>query len=601
MQEPVPKSTWQRVCPNQVWAHPTLTQIAEYLARPETLDSLSAHDVARTYPAGVVARLFELGLGALLAGDGDGDFSIATTFHRQALLERAGAASGSLGIIIGVNPLALGVLYLGENASLQDRILADVRAGQQCSLVLTELNHGSDLRRTETEAVPGTLSEAGLFVPLSDGNEQPTHYRLHGDKDLINGGAVNAWLITLARVSASGPRGGMTLFALPRDETIRVSERWTTLPAPASDISSIALVNTIVPAEHVIGSVGGGLRLVMQTLTRARGGVGALAAGTSHRAAVLTADYLHNRTIHGRPLVDLPVLVEHLLELEAIDLAVACQANKGAAVLNSPEIEPAYYTAITKLGCSYWAEHAVDEGRRVFSARALLEEEPYTRLVRDAPLYSVFDGTRHVILSHLAKYVRVLTEDGDGPLAADVLGAAYLADPLASTAHSAPNLSRPTVLPLGDHFEWLADKATTCTAAATALARLSRVLISEMARRIADGGWKSQTVAFAGAEAVAHLEMAAALIELGHAPCRAALGIPEKHQALTHDDLLVSAGVAILGTAAAGLVLRMSADPEPDAGAALAAVVGDLARQRDAALNAFIATFPRRPTPHSSE
>jgi alkylation response protein AidB-like acyl-CoA dehydrogenase len=569
--------------------------ISALLDRSDTRAALHRHDIDRTFPADVVAQLHDLGLGELLAGEGEGPESIATYFHRQALLERVSAASGSLGIVVGVNALSLGTLQMGAEDALRARVLADVRAGARCSLVLTEWNHGSDLRATETRATPGTLAADGVFCPSTD---PPTHYRIDGTKDLINGGSTNEYLLTVARVEGGDHRGGLTLFAIRRDQTVRVERRWTTLPAPAADICSIAFSGTIVPAASVIGEVGGALRLIMQNMARARGGVGALAVGTTHRAMALTQVYLDERTVHGRPLHAFPALVEHMATLEALDLAIACLANKVAALVSTPAIDPAYYTAVAKLSCCTWAEKAVDEGRRVFSARALVEQEPYTRLVRDVLLYSVFDGTRHVILAQICKYAKRLVDDLDADgahHAHHALRAAYAAEPTPWSALPVPNLSRPTVLPLAAHLRWLASTATRCAPAAAAVAEIGRRLCTAMAQRVADGGWGDQAVAFAAGEAAAHLETAAAMLELGHAPCRHALGIADKHASRDHDDLLVTLGLATLGQAAANLILRV----DPSAAQTLANPVGALARARAQALTALQQTFPRSSAPRS--
>ena len=77
-----------------------------------------------------------------------------------------------------------------------------------------------------------------------------------------------------------------------------MTKQWCTLPAPAADISSIVYENTVVSADNVVGSVGGGMRLVMHRMARVRAGISALAAGTTHEAVCVTEDYLHTRQIH---------------------------------------------------------------------------------------------------------------------------------------------------------------------------------------------------------------------------------------------------------------------------------------------------------------
>src|SRR6185503_2257377 len=68
---------------------------------------------------------------------------------------------------------------------------------------------------------------------------------------------------------------------------------------------------------------------------------------------------------------------------------------------NALGLGAAHYTAVAKLACCRLAEEAVDEGRRVLGARALLAAHPYSQLVRDILLYGIFDGTSHLMLEQI--------------------------------------------------------------------------------------------------------------------------------------------------------------------------------------------------------
>ena len=207
-------STVQRVSPSPAWRHPRLQAIAAYLNRPDTAAALRVHERERTYPTEVLEDLFELGLGELLAGPAESEDTAPSYHHSFALLERLGAASGSLGITIGINVLAFGTVCMGGNAALRTALAQAIRRGEQCSLVLTEWDQGSDLRGTQAQAESGVLDAEGAFVPVTE-DQRPTHYRVTGTKDLINGGRVNRWLITLARVYGGQNAGGLTLLAIP--------------------------------------------------------------------------------------------------------------------------------------------------------------------------------------------------------------------------------------------------------------------------------------------------------------------------------------------------------------------------------------------------
>src|SRR2546421_659086 len=108
---------------------------------------------------------------------------------------------------VGDDPvLAAAAQYLGEpaTAALLDELdAARAPEGARSSLLLTEPGIGSNLLRAHTRAERGTLDAQGVFAPAAAG-QAATHYRLSGEKSLINGGGRHELLVTLARAAEAG-------------------------------------------------------------------------------------------------------------------------------------------------------------------------------------------------------------------------------------------------------------------------------------------------------------------------------------------------------------------------------------------------------------
>lgn len=581
--------TWRRLSPLGAWWDPVLDAVADHVSRPETREILHRHDRERSYPADVLAELHERGLASLFT---DEDHS--TAYHLCGLNAATARAGGSLAISAGISGLALLPVYLAGTAEQRERVFSRMREGASAALLLSEWDHGSDLARIETRAEP------------VDGG-----FRLRGEKHLINGGREAGILVTLARTgeaneapSPFAATTGLSLFLVERERTeVESVAPRRTLPVPAADISGVRFDGTRVGRDAVVGEVGEGFSLVQRALLLSRGGIASLASGTATAAWDLAWRYARRRRVYGAPLVELEAIRDHLVRVAALDALSSALAVKAAAAVNALGQESGYLTASAKLACSDLAEEAVDEGRRALGARAFVEDLPYARLVRDVPLYGVFDGTRHVMLGHLTEYLRAMARtrrtrpDGEeDPLART--RALYTRAPRSLMALDA-RARRAWVPPPDDRLHALDELVGVADLAPlAAVAEIAR----ELAGALGPGGaWvRDQNAAHALGTAVARLEAVVALAELGDPHRRDALGLPDPAEPLPLGDDLVRYAVAAEGAACAGRLRRLvdgrgrahdGASPEPAAGAPLdrgrrahlASAEGALLAQADAA------------------
>jgi len=386
--------------------HEELQRIATFLADPAVHACLAACDAAREYPQEIRQELHRLGLSRIFTGRGD-DGTGPTIVHLAALAALTAQVNGSLAITVGVNGLALLALYHEATEAQLSWAFDRVDAGAYCSLLLTERGHGSNLLRNAVSAEAGSWSPESGFIA---GPEPPTHYRVCGEKYLINGATFHELLITFVRTSGRPPADGkvalnarndFSMVVIERADTMEPLPRWNTLPAPAADISGVRFSGTIVPLANRLGKEGAGFSLVQKTLMISRGGIGALAAGCASRAAALTEQRAQERNIYGQPIAQLGAIAEGVLRTKALDLLIASMSLKATAMTNACGVGAAHYTSAAKYACCLLAEELVTEGRQIHGGYALLTEHPYTALVGDVLLYGIFDGTSHLMLEQL--------------------------------------------------------------------------------------------------------------------------------------------------------------------------------------------------------
>jgi len=523
------RPTWLRLCPLDLVATAPLGELARVLADPEIAAELARGAAAAAYPEAVLARLRQAGLMRLFA-EAEGEASQVTYLHQLSLLALAAAVDGALAITLGVNALALLPSYAFATPAQQGRVFARVRAGAFSSLLLTELDAGSDLLAGKMRAVP----EAG------------GGYRLDGEKDLINGGTRHAILHVLARTQEQvapgdllAAAGAFSMFVVDREATpgVHAKPRWRTLPAPAADISGVRFDGARVGAEARLGDDGDGFAIVQRTLSFSRGGISALASGAASHAARLACRHAAERRLYGAPIGKLGAIAEHTLRAAGHDLLAAAISLRSALCVEAWGAGAGYYTAVAKLaGCAY-GEDAVSEGRRVLSGRALVDDLPYTQLVRDVLLYGTFDGTSHLMLAEVARRLgAALERDGEATWPAAPAAPARLCELTRRPA-------RVQVVPLR-------------RAAPAELAPIVATLaaVSAKLRRSTD-----QALLFAAADVLARLEAIIAAL------------------ALAPDDTVrryaVGSETARLAQASLALALRVDATPAAELPATLAAAL----------------------------
>jgi len=519
----LPFNTWQRCCPLSGGLGP-LARVGDHLARPDTRAELARCEAEERFPAEVIARLDQLGLSLLFAAAPDAPYT--TAHHIHALGAVTAQASGSLAITVGVTGLALLPVYIAGTGAQLEWVRERVLGGARAAMLLSEWSHGSDLGATETRAE----REPG----------EPGHYRITGEKQLINMGRRAELLMTLARTSPAqtgglGGAGGLSLFLIERDATVDPLPRWRMLPVPAADIGGARFRGTMVSAGRRIGEEGEGFRLVQSALTLSRGGISAFASGTASRACGLAFAHARERALYGQPIARLAGVADNLARMAALELAANCLSLSAATAANALGQRAAHLTAVAKLMACDLAERAVSEGRAVVSARALLADLPYQQVVRDVMLYGIFDGTRHLMIDQIQWRVRQMCRAG----LADPDGVGVgVGDTGASDDREREAMHRAAPVSLVDSARlrgraWLPRPARTAARLAGLDGAVDLAPLVDGARALEaataalpDQAWSDPALAAAMAASWSRLEAALAVAELGDPVRRAGLGLP---------------------------------------------------------------------------
>lgn len=345
-------------------------------------DMLDRDDV---YPVEIVKELARRGLSSVTLpqqyGGGGKDFTYAV-----ALLEEVAYSSPSVAICLITIFQASTIIRLFGQDSLKDRWLPRFPRGLLSSYALTEANHGSDIRTLDTKAV-------------RDGNE----WVITGEKQFITGGVAAEFFIILAETEA-----GVSTFAVPGDApglSRYVGERSATFGLRNGPHVNVVLDHVRVPADHLVGVDGKGVRQAVTTLNYSR----TLAAGVSLGIARAAFDgalkHAKGRVAFDQKVVDFQGIQWYFADMLARIDAARLLVYKSAAESLASGVDTARYGSEAKLLASTLATEVASTAVRICGVHGVSVNSPFGRYLRDAQSYEVAGGSVEILRNTIGKYL----------------------------------------------------------------------------------------------------------------------------------------------------------------------------------------------------
>ncbi len=328
------------------------------------------------FPIEIVPELARLGLLGLAvpAAYGGSELELLTI---ALVMEELGAGDGSLALTLAAhNSLCLGHLLVGASEEQKRRWLPPLASGEHLGAwALTEPTSGSDAAAARTRAV-------------REGDE----YVLSGTKQFITNATLAGFLVVIAvtgdrQLSAFGVAAGT-----PRLRTGRPERKMGLL---ASETAQVILEDCRVPIGDRIGEEGRAFEDVKKVLDRGRVGIGALAIGLGRGALEVAIAYAKERRQFGRRIADFQMIQWRLAraatELDAARLLVhraAALADRGGPIRGA--------AAKGKLYATEAASRATNDALQVLGGYGYLRDHPVERMVRDARLMEIGEGTSEI-------------------------------------------------------------------------------------------------------------------------------------------------------------------------------------------------------------
>jgi short/branched chain acyl-CoA dehydrogenase len=334
----------------------------------------------------LLQKLFELGVMGIEIPDAFGG-SGGRFFHSVLAVEELSRVDPSVGVLVDVqNTLVVNALIRWANDDIRHRYLPKLAASWTGAYALSEAGSGSDAFALTTRAV-----------------EQGDAYVLTGRKLWITNAAEADLFIVFATINPDAGYRGITAFLVERGFIgFTVGKKEDKLGIRASSTCELLLEQCRVPKANVLGEVGKGYKVAIETLNEGRIGIGAQMLGLARGALDHAIAYTKERKQFGKAIADFQgvqfQLARAATEVEASRLFVYNAARLRDA--GKPFLTEA---AMGKLFASEAAEHVASLAVNLFGGYGFTKDYPVEKLYRDAKIGQIYEGTSNMQLQTIAK------------------------------------------------------------------------------------------------------------------------------------------------------------------------------------------------------
>ena len=355
-------------------------------AEEEVRPRVAAMEAAAKLDASLIPKYFDLGLMGI------------------EVAEEYGGAGGSLFMV---------------TLAVEEISKVDASAAILCDVQNTLVNYpisryGNDAQKSKylpllTGSTVGAyaLSESGsgsdAFGLATRAEKKGDRWILNGQKLWITNGAEAGIFVIFANVDPAAGYKGISAFIVERDFAgFKVGKKEDKLGIRASSTTELLLDNCEVPDENVLGPVGQGYKIAINTLNEGRIGIGAQMIGVAQGALTAAIAYINERKQFGKPLSDFQAIqfqvAQAATELEAARLMVY-----NAARLKDAGQDIAREGAMAKLFSSQVCERVTSLCVELFGGYGYTRDYPVEKFYRDAKIGTIYEGTSNMQLQTIAK------------------------------------------------------------------------------------------------------------------------------------------------------------------------------------------------------
>jgi alkylation response protein AidB-like acyl-CoA dehydrogenase len=352
----------------------------EIRKRVEEMDEQAQLDPA------LLKQCFELGLMGIETPE---EFGGAGGSFFQAILavEELSRVDASVGVLVDVqNTLVNNAFIRWGNADQKKKYLPQLAAGKVGAYALSEASSGSDAFAMQTRAV-----------------DKGDHFVLNGRKLWITNGKEAEIFVLFANANPEAGYRGITAFIIEKTTAgFSIGKKENKLGIRASSTTELILEDCQVPKENVLGELGKGYKVSIETLNEGRIGIGAQMIGLARGAMEAALAYTKERQQFGKNISEFQGVQFQLAEM-ATELEAARLMVYNAARMKDAKISFVKEAAMAKLFSSRAAERITSKAIELYGGYGYVKDYPVEKYWRDSKIGAIYEGTSNMQLQTIAK------------------------------------------------------------------------------------------------------------------------------------------------------------------------------------------------------
>lgn len=343
-------------------------------------------DRNEAFDADLIPQLFELGLMGIEIPEEMGGAG-STFFTSILVVEELSRVDPAVGVLVDVqNTLCINAFVRWGSDAQKEEFLPRLASDTVGAYALSEAGSGSDAFALACRAA-------------QDGDD----WILNGQKLWITNGNEAGIFIVFANMNPEAGYKGITAFIVEKGmEGFTVGKKEDKLGIRASSTTELLLENVRVPGKNVLGEVGKGYKVAIETLNEGRIGIGAQMVGLAQGALDHTVKYVQEREQFGKPIGTFQGVQFQIAQM-ATDLEAARLLVYNAARLKDAGRDFLREAAMAKLFSSQVAGRVASTAIDLFGGYGFTREYPVEKLYRDAKVGSIYEGTSNMQLQTIAK------------------------------------------------------------------------------------------------------------------------------------------------------------------------------------------------------
>ena len=362
-----------------------LRELAHNFSEKEIRKVAWEYDKDGTWPQEIIEKAWEVGLMNVHVAEEYGGPGL--DYLSGCLIEEEmGWGCSGIGTSLMANGLASAPVSIGGSEETKKKYLGMLTEGPKlASFCLTEPDAGSDVSGMKTTAT-----------------KKGDKYVINGSKCFITNGGYADWFTVYAKTDKDAGHRGISAFVVEKDDTVTVDKKEDKMGQRASNTATITFNETEVPAENMLGEENHGFKLAMMTLDRTRPGVAAMAVGIARAALEFAADYSKERVQFG-----VPIAMHQAVAFMIADMATKVEASRLLVWQSAVDLDQGRRNTLASSHAKRFAADSAMENTvdavQVYGGYGFIKEYPVEKLMRDAKIMQLYEGTSQIQRLVIAK------------------------------------------------------------------------------------------------------------------------------------------------------------------------------------------------------